>query len=397
MARFTPSVSISFRLVFLLIVSFKVAYWIILSIALNIWGDADFFYTLMWPKFIKPDYLSLFIAYDGAYYISISEGGYESGLRECAFYPLWPLLINSVSSLFGSNRIVTGLILANILSTVGWACLYTIVAKQWGEKIGIWSVVFMATFPGSLFFQFVYSESLFLVLVLLLWWTLQKNSLVYAFAVALLLPLTRAIGVFCLIPIFLHAVVSNGIIVPIRSQMFKHRDDLLQAKVIKSKQTWLVLIAPFLGWFCYLLLMSISTGNPFEGFKAQEFWEVHSIGNLLNIPKFIFNWLTPSAFHDYTGSLLDRGVFLLVVYCLLVLWKLEKSLISWVYVLAIIPAMSGMFTSFTRFMCVAFPVFIALSAYVTSKHPYIRYCILAIFIILHAFLVWRYANYQWAG
>ena len=54
-------------------------------------------------------------------------------------------------------------------------------------------------------------------------------------------------------------------------------------------------------------------------------------------------------------------MFLVLVYTLPVVWRLGKDLVVWTYVLGILPAMSGTFTSYTRFAAVAFPLFVAVA------------------------------------
>jgi hypothetical protein len=166
----------------------------------------------------------------------------------------------------------------------------------------------------------------------------------------------------------------------------------------KPLRGWWVVLAPFCGWLFYLLLMSFWTGNPFEGFSAQKYWGVHSVSNLWNLPKFVLQWFTPSTWHDFSGSLLDRCVFTLLVCCLPLICALDKKFIAWVYVLGILPAMSGMFTSYTRFASVVFPIFIALGvSFSPPSRLSLRYGLLATFATFHVILLWRYVNFQWAG
>ena len=164
-----------------------------------------------------------------------------------------------------------------------------------------------------------------------------------------------------------------------------------------ARRAWLLAL-PLIGWVAYLALMQHWTGNPFEGFAAQKHWGVHSISNLFNVPKFIIGLFNPSEWHAFRGSLLDRCAFLLVLMCLPAIWRLGKDLLVWAYVLAVVPAMSGTFTSFSRFLAVAFPVFIALGAdLLRPEWRWLRYALLALFAALHLLLVWRYVNCRWAG
>jgi hypothetical protein len=81
-----------------------------------------------------------------------------------------------------------------------------------------------------------------------------------------------------------------------------------------------------------------------------------------------------------------------------VLWRLDKGLLVWAYVLGILPATSGTFTSFTRFASCAFPMFIALGVVLSRREwRWWRYGLLVVFMVLHVTLVWRYVNFRWAG
>ncbi|MCD6319089.1 MAG: hypothetical protein J7M03_00240, partial [Candidatus Desulfofervidaceae bacterium] len=104
-----------------------------------------------------------------------------------------------------------------------------------------------------------------------------------------------------------------------------------------------------------MALMWHWTGNPFEGFVAQKRWAAHSIHNLWDVPKFVIGFFSPTQWHAFRGSFLDRSVFVLLLYALPVLWRVDKELLVWAYVLGILPAMSGTFTSYIRFASCAFP------------------------------------------
>jgi hypothetical protein len=163
-------------------------------------------------------------------------------------------------------------------------------------------------------------------------------------------------------------------------------------------RAWWLVLAPLMGWATYLALMWHWTGNPFEGFKAQTYWRVHSISNLWDVPNFLVAFFTPNEWHAFRGSVLDRCVFMLLLYCLPVIWKLDKGLFVWAWVLGVIPAMSGTFSSFTRFASCAFPMFIALGEFLGRRQwRWLRWGLLAVFVVLHLVLVWRFVNFRWAG
>lgn len=91
-------------------------------------------------------------------------------------------------------------------------------------------------------------------------------------------------------------------------------------------------------------------------------------------------------------------MFIFMLYTLPLIWRLGKDILVWTCVLGIIPAMSGTFTSFTRFESTVFPVFIALAVFFVGRKrrwPLIAFLILS--AVLHGVLVWRFVNFRWVG
>ncbi len=192
--------------------SFKAGYFIAILLALNFWGDLGEFVRLpqRWPRQGGPTFASHFAGWDAGYYLSLSEDGYTAGDQACAFYPLWPLLIRWFSVLTGGNHLIAGMVLANVFSLAAWIIFYHVAARRFGEKTAWWALVLLIIFPGSLFYQFIYSEPLFFLLVMVLWLGLEQNRYGLAWSAAFLLPLTRGIGIFAVLPIAWHAFEPAG-------------------------------------------------------------------------------------------------------------------------------------------------------------------------------------------
>lgn len=429
------------------LVLFKIGYLCLIWGAARLWPSFDegAFDSVKarWPRQGSPVFGSHFATWDGAHYLYLSEVGYAKDVPSCAFYPLWPLAIRWFSVLTGGSHLAAGLVLANALSLTGWILFYQNVARRFGEPIALCSLVLMVAFPGSLFYQFIYSEPLFLLLLMLLWFALERGSYRMAWAAAFLLPLTRGIGVFCVLPIGWHWLMrrpwgwldrwhwlneerkrSTGGIQKERLSCMISRPgppnadqgermsnnsltsclSLSEGAAMPKAHQWegwkglALVLAPPLGFILYFCLMWLWTGNPFEGLEAQKYWRVHSISNLWNVPKFVTGFFSPEDWHQFRGSVLDRCSFLVLVYSLPLIWRLGKDMVVWTYVLGVLPAMSGTFVSFTRFESIAFPMFIALAMFfvgIKRKWPLVAF--LALSASLHAVLVWRFVNFRWAG
>ncbi len=138
---------------------------------------------------------------------------------------------------------------------------------------------------------------------------------------------------------------------------------------------------------------------PLRGLKLRRHLVgVQSIHHLFQPGRFVTLLFSPTNWHGYTGSLLDRCVFILLIGCLPFIWRLEKSWCIWAFFLGVVPAVSGGFTSFTRFASVVFPLFVALGVYLSKPGMFWwRWLVLTTFVTLHLLLVWRFVNFRWAG
>jgi hypothetical protein len=352
-----------------------------------------------------------FATWDSEHYLYLSQDGYGAGVKSCAFYPLWPLIVRWTAPLAGGNHLIGGLVVSNLCSLAAWVLFYERVRRRWGASAAGWALLLLVLFPGSLFFQFLYSESLFILLVMLLWWGLEERRWGLAWVAASLLPLTRAVGLFAVLPIAWQALQVAPPVWLVRLRAKRHTRKPMQdlptpppdgtqdgRAIAKPCRWWLLLAGPLAGWAAYLVLMAHWTGNPLEGIEAQKHWGVHSVSNLWNLPKFIVGFFTPTEWHAFRGSLLDRSSLVLLLYSLPVAWRLDKDLMVWIYVLGILPAMSGTFTSYTRFASCAFPMFIALGVFLgRPERRFLRWATVWVFATLHAVLLWRFVNFRWAG
>jgi hypothetical protein len=406
------------RLILLLLL-FKAVYLGLLCGAVRVWPGFDQDkaeeITQRWfspgdPGWAPPGVRGLgkhFTTWDAEHYLFLSEKGYRKGAPSCAFYPLWPLAIRCFSFFTRGNRILAGVLLANIFSLAAWVLFYELAARRVGKATASWALVLLMVFPGALFFQFVYSESLCFLLLMLLWRGLEDERYGLAWVAALLLPLTRAVGLFSMLPIAWYWLMRSGWGWLDRLPGLREERERLKGAPAKGDGVQLrrvgwpglaLVLAPGLGFTLYLVLMRTWTGNALEGLQAQKYWGAHSTANLWDLPKFLTAFFEPTTWHEFRGSLLDRCAFLLALSAVPLMWRVGKDMLLWTYVLGVLPAMSGTFVSCTRFESIAFPVFIGLPvlfARVRSKRPLIL--AVAIFGALHTVLVWRFVNFRWAG
>jgi len=357
------------------------------------WFPAD------WPANARGRWERHFATWDAEHYLYLSARGYVQEAPSRAFYPLWPLLIRAAGELTGVSPVVAGLWLANLCSLGAWWLFHRLTARRWGEAVADKATALLVIFPGSLFYQFIYSEALFFLLVMILWWGLEHRRWSMAWAAAFLAPCTRAVGVFGLIPLAWQWLVTR----PWRwlSRWGWVREEQARLGIPAQREhrwLWGLLAAPVLGWTAYLGWMWAWAGHPLAGIEAQRYWGVHAIRNLWDLPRFLEGLVAVTEWHAFQGSLLDRLGFVLLWYTLPVQWRMGKDLLGWTLMLGVVPALSGTFVSYIRFESCAFPMFVALGGFfgrLKARWPFWLFAALS--LAVHAQLLHRFLNYRWAG
>jgi Gpi18-like mannosyltransferase len=159
-------------------------------------------------------FLEGFIRWDASWYIDIVQKGYffaKGGMSSIAFFPFYPLLIRSLQ-VFISDPYLAGILISNLCFLGALILLYKLVKIKIDERTAFKTIVLVACFPFSFFFSSIYSESLFLLLVVLTFFLLEKRKWLWAALAVSLASITRLQGIF-LIPILVFwpfTKIKNG-------------------------------------------------------------------------------------------------------------------------------------------------------------------------------------------
>jgi hypothetical protein len=130
--------------------------------------------------------------WDSDFFLRIAQNGYDDA--SAAFHPLYPGAVAGLGRVFGGHYILAGLVISLLAGAGSFVLLYQLAGKRLGADGARRSVLYLAVFPMALFFQAVYSESLFLFLVLAAFALAEKSSFAAAGLVTGLAILTRAAG-----------------------------------------------------------------------------------------------------------------------------------------------------------------------------------------------------------
>jgi hypothetical protein len=332
--------------------------------------------VIHWPREGPPTLATYFATWDGAHYLFLSEEGYQSGSASCAFYPFWPFLIRAGSWLTLGNHFVAGLLLSNLLSLAAFLIFHYFVERNHGPRTANASAALLLAYPGAIFFSFIYTESLFLLLVTLFFLCLFAKRYVWVAVLGFFLPLTKAVGVFCVFPLLVYLWIQRA-----------------------DWKTYLAYYGPILGYAAYFGIMYYTTGNALEGFDAQRFYPNQpSVAHIFDLPGFLAHLFMPLQVHGMVDSAVDRGLFLLLLACLYPIWKLNKVYFVYACFIGLVPAASSWFLSYTRNVMMCFPLFIVVALLLQRRHHgLVLWSVVTLSAAFQIWFLWRHINFAWAA
>ena len=139
--------------------------------------------------------------WDGLWYKLVAETGYGGyGEHKAAFWPLFPWLMRAGHRLTGAAPEVAGYVVANVSFLGALVLLYRLVSHDFDRAVARRTLVTLAFFPTAFFFTAVYTESLFLALVVGALLAARLERWWLAGLVGALAALTRSYGVLLVIP-----------------------------------------------------------------------------------------------------------------------------------------------------------------------------------------------------
>jgi len=163
--------------------------------------------------------LALLCRFDCGWYLGIAEHGYsvaeasnQPGATSFGFFPLFPLLVRSVSPLFAGNLLLAAVIAANgcVLAALIYVYRYALLigASRFAALSG---VALLCIFPQSIVFSAPYSESLFLLLLAAAVFHFLREQFLLAALAAALLSATRPTGVLFIVFALVCSLRSLGL------------------------------------------------------------------------------------------------------------------------------------------------------------------------------------------
>jgi Mannosyltransferase (PIG-V) len=144
--------------------------------------------------------------WDSVWYLRIAGSGYGESAPRTAFFPLYPLLVRGVGTLFGGSHGAL-LLAAYVVSLAAFLAalvlLHRLTELELGSRLARPALLLLAVFPAAVYFGAPYSESLFLLLAVGAFYAARTGRWAWAGACAGLASGTRSAGLLLLLPLAL--------------------------------------------------------------------------------------------------------------------------------------------------------------------------------------------------
>jgi hypothetical protein len=338
-------------------------------------------------------FTDIWARWDSDFFLRIAQHGYDDA--SAAFHPLYPALVAVLGRALLGHYVLAGVVVSLLCSLGSFLLLHRLAAERLGAEGGRRSVLYLAIFPMALFLQAVYSESLFLLLVLAAFALAERDRFAGAGVAAGLAILTRVAGLALLPALVLLA--------------WRHRDR-------RRALGGIALAVPIAA--VYPLVLWQQVGDAWAFAEAQDRWHrqlswAGPLGGIWDglvagwrgLEQFVVGHGThvPGANPMHAAAENVQALVLLALFLALtvVAWRRFGApyglfaAVSLAIPLAY-PSSRWPLLSLPRFGLVIFPFFLALAAVTTGK-PRLHTAVVACSALFLGVAVTQWALWQWVA
>lgn len=329
------------------------------------WIDPRHLHSPSW------DLLALPARWDSEWYLDIARNGYvfkpATELQNAVFFPVYPALIRVVGGALGGRLALAGWLVS--LAALASACLvFRRLLREFHPKLDADDAIFfLLAFPTAIFFNAVYTESLFLLLSVAAIYLARRKRFGWAAAVGAAAALTRITGALLFIPLVIEYTLAYG-----------------RKKSLRPLALTLLLVP--LASASFFAFHALKTGDPLFFFKVESSW-----GRSFKLNPGHFAVATSPAFVNLA---LDIGFLVLAIALTwVVLRRVRASYALYCLATIAIAVSSGSLMSIGRYVLVLFPLPMALA----TLKPTMKRLWTLISILLLGLYTALFAHSYWTG
>jgi hypothetical protein len=329
----------------------------------------------IWSAFPENRFLDGWSRWDSGWYMDIADRGYrgapkaDTGQRDVAFWPLYPLIVRAVRPLLGNTHFA-GIIVSNTAFLLACLLLYQQVRSRYDNEVAARTVILVCAYPFSFYFSACYSESVFFLSVVAAFYFGGRQKWFLAGLFAAAAGATRALGVLCV------AALALLYIQQARAGQKKIGMDI----------AWILL--GLLGSVAFPLYLHLEHGDPLLFYAARN---ATGWADTITIDRFLGLWpilLSGNLGMDHINVFFGLLGLVLSGFA----WTRNgRAQGAWAFLLIL-----GSFTSFTglgRHVAPVFPVFVAGAILLAKTGHFETVCY--VFCLLLALLSIMFSHWYW--
>ncbi len=345
--------------------------------------------------FASTSWYQYLLRWDSAWYATILNEGYKYNGNDLVqqpvnFYPLYPLIAKALTIFPGIDGLLALLVVANVAAVLSMLLLFAYVRKDHGDEVAFLTIAFFSFFPTSLFLSAGYTESLTLLLILCCFMALRWEQFFLAAAFAGLASATRSTGIV-LLPVIIWELWCK--FAADHRRLFSYA---LFCSIIATSGLWLYM---FYQWSAF--------DSPLAFLTVRAAWETGGgeiSGGISHnfISALLLKGFSPLRLliHNPSPQTFDVWFFLLFLTLILIYRKwLPSSLYLFALGVLMLPYLTITggpirFRGMTRFILVAFPVFIVMAKFCKNR-LWLVPCITGLFAAMLFTYSALYAQWHW--
>jgi hypothetical protein len=317
-------------------------------------------------SFYPSDLLQSWNRWDTGWYLAISDGGYGIDFRRAAFFPMFPMLVHAFTWPVGNaGRFPAALVVANLAALGAFIGIALLAAREKGLHTSTYAVLAFAAYPFAFYTAAAYPEGLFIALAAFTLLFARRGQWLPCAVCAFLAALTRPTGLALVLPLLWEYARQSG--------LFQKETRSLTWR--RAGTGLLVLTAVPLAVGLFGLHLWDTLGTPLAFFRAQADW-AHTFVPPWDLPGLAVNAITTQREWSFNQARILIDLLPGVAFFLLILASIRRLPTSFVlYMLGVfytavaspILPFYDPFASLGRYMLAAFPAFILLGDWASTR------------------------------
>ena len=318
--------------------------------------------------------------FDGVHYLTIAKQGYTAQYTQ-AFFPLYPYAIGYIDRIF-NNLIASGLLISHVSFLITLFVFYKLILLDRGVSTAKRTLTYLLLFPTSYYFGSLYSESLFLMLVLTSFYAARKKKWWLAGILGAIASATRIFGIFLFPALIVEWYISG-----------RTKSSYSPFELLKSILP--ITLIP-LGLLYYMNYLNRAFSDPLLFLTSQPaFGAQRSSDKIILLYQVVWRYLKmlatvdPSTILYYTVSL-EFATGILFLLLSVIAFKYTRASYAIFGILSYLtPTFTGTFSSMPRYVLILFPSFILLGLVKNRRFQRVWWLVSAILLAINTMLFVR--------